>query len=274
MVAAPVKVDRHGGEHYLVLPFEARCEGAAETLDYRLLFDSNAQHRALATIMSGSRRSSMVLAPDAKFLNLAASSPDWLQTLASFLSLGLHHILIGADHVLFVLTLLLGTAMHGRDQKAWRRFTETAKVVTAFTFSHSITLGLASLGLLVVPKAAAESLIAATIALAAVNNIWPLLTRRLWLLAFGFGLIHGLGFANVLADIGLPEDHLLSALLAFNLGVEAGQLTIVAVALPLVSLAATTFTRRLACPAANLVITGVGLLWLSDRVLGTALMPF
>ena len=110
------------------------------------------------------------------------------------------------------------------------------KVVTAFTVSHSLTLSLAAFGILRIPSALTESLIAATITLAAINNIFPVVTKKLWLVALGFGLIHGVGFANVLADLELPRQNLLTALLAFNLGVEFGQLAIVVVVLPLLML--------------------------------------
>jgi len=194
--------------------------------------------------------------------------------MASFVVHGFHHILIGYDHILFVLTLLIGTAVQQRQRPLWETFSGTAKVVTAFTLSHSLTLGLAATGYLIVPAALAESLIAATIAITAIYNIWPLLTARLWLVALGFGLIHGVGFANVLSGLGLPQDNLLLTLLSFNIGVEAGQLAVVAMALPLIALAARQNVPRLTMPAANCAITALALIWLSDRALGTSLMPF
>ena len=98
------------------------------------------------------------------------------------------------------------------------------KVVTAFTVAHSITLTLATLGVIALPSALVESTIAASVVLAALNNVFPLFHGRRWLVAFFFGLVHGFGFASVLAELGLPRDALLLALVSFNLGVEAGQL--------------------------------------------------
>jgi hypothetical protein len=146
--------------------------------------------------------------------------------------------------------------------------------VTAFTLSHSLTLGLAAFGVVSIPTGITESLIAITIVLAALNNVWPLVMRRLWIVAFGFGLVHGLGFANVLAELNLPRENLLTALFAFNLGVELGQLAILFAALPLILL----FTRqlafgRLALPAANLIIAAIGAMWLTDRAFGTMMLP-
>jgi hypothetical protein len=107
------------------------------------------------------------------------------------------------------------------------------KTVTAFTAAHSLTLGLGALGYVVVPPRLVESAIAASVLVAALNNIRPLIpargaTGRVWPVAFAFGLVHGLGFAGALTDLGLPRETLLPALVGFNLGVEAGQLVIVA----------------------------------------------
>ena len=102
------------------------------------------------------------------------------------------------------------------------------KIVTAFTLAHSITLSLAALGVVSLPSRWVESAIALSVVLAALNNIWPVVYGKRWVIAFAFGLIHGFGFASVLADLGLPQESLLIALVAFNLGVELGQLVIVA----------------------------------------------
>lgn len=135
-----------------------------------------------------------------------------------YLSGGVSHILIGIDHLAFVLALLL--PMFG-----WRKL---FVVLTSFTVAHSITLGLAAANILALSPAIVEPLIAASIMFVAVENMflakhtgW---LRHRWLLAFVFGLIHGFGFAGQLRDIGLPDDWLVPALLLFNLGVEAGQI--------------------------------------------------
>jgi hypothetical protein len=111
-----------------------------------------------------------------------------------------------------------------------------------------------------------ESAIAASVMIAALNNVFPLLERRLWMVAFFFGLIHGFGFASVLRDLGLPRDNLLAALVSFNLGVEAGQLAIVAALLPLAfALRQTWLYRRLTLSAGSLVIVAVAGVWLFER---------
>lgn len=139
---------------------------------------------------------------------------------ASYLQLGIEHLLGGFDHLLFVAGLLLLV-------RRWRPLLIT---ITAFTLGHSVTLALASLGLIAVPQALTELGIALSILLLAVEIARPasaapsLLRRWPWLMAAGFGLLHGLGFAGVLAEVGLPREEVLQALLAFNIGIELGQL--------------------------------------------------
>src|SRR5207247_3039031 len=112
-------------------------------------------------------------------------------------------------------------------------FWDVVKVVTAFTLAHSITLSLAALSVVSLPSRLVESAIALSVVLAALNNLRPLVFEKRWVIAFCFGLVHGFGFASVLADLGLPQESLLIALVAFNLGVELGQLAIVGVFLPI-----------------------------------------
>lgn len=146
----------------------------------------------------------------------AAQSPVFVR----YLRLGVEHLLGGFDHLLFVAGLLLLV-------RRWRPLLLT---ITAFTLGHSLTLALASLGLIKVPQAWAELGIALSILLLAVEVARPasaapsLLRRRPWLMAAGFGLLHGLGFAGALAEAGLPKEAIVQALLAFNIGIELGQL--------------------------------------------------
>jgi len=148
-----------------------------------------------------------------------------------FLKLGIEHILTGADHLLFVLALLIIARGH-------RRLLMT---VTAFTVAHSITLALATLGFVHVPQRPVEAVIALSIAFVAVEIIrtrhgTPGLTARApWIVAFAFGLLHGFGFAGALSEVGLPQGRIPLALLFFNLGVELGQLLFIAGALGVIA---------------------------------------
>ena len=186
--------------------------------------------------------------------------PPWWTTAAEYGSLGFTHILPkGLDHILFVVGLfLLGTR--------WRPL---LLQVTLFTVAHSITLGLSMLGVVSLPSSIVEPLIAFSIAYVAVENLFTTeLSPWRGALVFLFGLLHGLGFAGVLRDLGLPREEFLTALLAFNLGVEAGQLTIIALA----ALAVVWYRhqpwyhRRVVVPA-SLVIAIVGVYWTVTRAI-------
>jgi hypothetical protein len=142
------------------------------------------------------------------------------------------------------------------------------KVVTAFTLAHSLTLSLAALGVVSLPSRLVESAIALSVVLAALNNLRPLVYGRRWVIAFGFGLIHGFGFASVLADLGLPQDTLLIALVAFNLGVEIGQLAIVGIFLPIAyALRSSGFYRRVLFAYGSTAIAVIAFVWLAERAL-------
>jgi hydrogenase/urease accessory protein HupE len=155
------------------------------------------------------------------------ATPGALEVAATYLRLGIEHILFGFDHLLFVLALVILV-------REWRR---VAMTVTAFTVAHSITLAAATLGFVNVPGPPVEAAVALSIVLVAVEIVnarhgKPSLTARLpWLVAFSFGLLHGFGFAGALAEVGLPQHAIPVALLFFNLGVEIGQLFFVAAVL-------------------------------------------
>ncbi|MBA3598741.1 MAG: HupE/UreJ family protein [Methylibium sp.] len=194
-----------------------------------------------------------------------------------FFGEGLHHILIGADHVLFLICLLLPLAL-GRDAQGGvargrALWLPLVALVTAFTVAHSITLGLAAWRVLAVPPSVIEPLIALTIAIAAADNLWPVLGRRRVLAAFAFGLIHGFGFAGPLIELDLPPLTMAGALLLFNLGVEAGQLMVVALAVlvlaPLRGRPAAQGWMRGGSIAAGLL----ALVWLGERLLDVKVLP-
>lgn len=138
--------------------------------------------------------------------------------------------------------------------------------ISAFTVAHSITLSLAAFSIVNAPTRVIESAMAASVILAALNNIFPLFTGHRTKIAFAFGLLHGFGFANVLADLGLTESTLLRSLLGFNLEAELGQMAIVAVLLPLAyRLRASAFYQRGVLQLGSLAIALVASLWLIQR---------
>jgi HupE / UreJ protein len=139
-------------------------------------------------------------------------------------------------------------------------------VVTAFTIAHSITLSLAAFDVVRLPSRLTESVIAASIIVAALNNVFPVVTQSRARIAFAFGLMHGFGFASVLADMGLPDGARLLSLLAFNLGIEAGQLVVVLLVMPIVySLRKGTLYRHALMPWGSAAICALALAWLVQR---------
>lgn len=148
-------------------------------------------------------------------------------------------------------------------------FANIVKVVTAFTLAHSITLSLAAFDVIRLPGRLTESVIAASIVVAALNNVFPRVTEGRWRIAFAFGLLHGFGFASVLAEMGLPKGARLVSLIAFNLGVEAGQLAVVLAVMPLAYLLrSTAFYRRGVMPWGSSAIAALALVWFTQRALG------
>jgi hydrogenase/urease accessory protein HupE len=194
----------------------------------------------------------------------ATDSESWQQVASTYTALGIEHILLGIDHLLFVLALLMIV-------EGWRKLVAT---VTAFTLAHSVTLAAATLGLVKVPQAPVEAVIALSILFVAAEIIhWrqgrPGITRRKpWLVAFTFGLLHGFGFAGALTEIGLPEHAIPLALLFFNLGVEAGQLLFIGAVF-----LAWSLLRKVSWPewAWRIPVYGIGTMaafWTIERISG------
>ncbi|MFL6707832.1 MAG: HupE/UreJ family protein [Massilia sp.] len=279
--ACPLKVtehllDDHSDGAYAVLRFTADCPVDLKVLDvdYRLLFDIDPQHKGLLRLEHDGTTSTAIFTPDAPRQALAVAGASRWSQFADYVRHGVWHIWIGFDHILFLLSLLLPAVLvlQGRRWVAGASFRaaciDVLKIVTAFTLAHSITLSLAVLGVLSVPSRVVESCIALSVVLAALNNIWPLFQRRRAYAAFAFGLIHGFGFASVLLDLGLPAASLLLSLVGFNVGVEIGQLCIVAVFLPLAFLLRNSaFYRKVVLVGGSAVIVAIAMVWLIERVL-------
>jgi hypothetical protein len=273
--ATRLATDTHTDGAYAVLELDGACERAATAIgiDYRLLFDLDPQHRGLVRVVSPSSETSVVLSSDRRAATLAATGEKLAQATADQRE-GVVHIGGGVDHVLFLVSLLL-PAVLVRRRDAWApvdafgpAFVDVAKIVTAFTLAHSITLTLAALDLVVLPSRLVESAIALSVVLAALNNLFPVVRHGRWVAAFAFGLVHGFGFAGALADLGLPRGALALSLASFNVGVEAGQLAIVAVFLPVAfGLRATLAYRRYALGAGSLAIAAIAAVWLAERAL-------
>ena len=274
-------VDKHTDGTYAVLRLSGSCPSKTQALavNYRLLFDVDRQHRGLLRLELDRVSHTAVLGPDTGVLNVKAGETSRMAQFGQYLWEGIWHIWIGFDHILFLLALLL-PAVLVHEARRWagvRSFrvalTEVLWVVTAFTVAHSITLTLAALQIISLPSRWVESAIAASVVLAAANNLWPMVERRRWLVAFAFGLIHGFGFASVLTELGLPKDALVLSLLGFNLGVETGQLAIVAGFLPLAFLLRNSALYRKGVFVGGSFLTMlVALVWLAERTLNLKLI--
>ena len=209
---------------------------------------------------------SAVLRPSANLLDLTNADASTPPAAYAYLQLGVEHIIFGYDHVLFV----VGIALLVRRR-------QLLGAVTAFTIAHSITLALSALAGVTLPGPPVEIIIALSIALLGIETLYAANGRETfggrmpWLIAFGFGLIHGFGFAGALSNIGLPEDARAFALFLFNIGVELGQIAILAVLLVL-AIGANRLVPVISKPARIIsayAIMTVGLFWAIERVIDT-----
>jgi len=212
----------------ITLVVEFTCAGVVRDLVVRDdVFDVlGADHHTLARVDVAGRTWQLAFAPETREARVTVESPGFLRGAASFVRLGVEHILTGWDHLLFLLALLLP----GGGTLA------LAKIITAFTIAHSVTLSLAVLDLVTMPDRLVEAVIALSIAAVAAETLFVQTTvRRRWIVSFCFGLVHGFGFSSALRELALPAQGLALALFGFNAGVELGQGLVVAAALPLLA---------------------------------------
>ncbi|HXT40377.1 MAG TPA: HupE/UreJ family protein [Candidatus Angelobacter sp.] len=266
---------------YAVLRFSIQSAGVPRDLrvDYGAFFDIDARHHGLFRLNVSGGEQTAVFSEDNPTFVMAHRS-RWRQFL-DFNHEGIRHISSGVDHILFLLALLLPSVLR-RKPGGWSgvgRFTpaliNVLKIVTAFTVAHSVTLSLATLNIVRLPPKLVETTIAASVALAAANNLRPLFVERGWLVAFCFGFVHGFGFANALTDLGLARQTLAVALVGFNLGVELGQLAIVAVFLPLAYWARNAWAyQELTLRFGSAAIALLAVAWFVERAFDLKWLPF
>lgn len=268
----------YGDRAYISLQLESQCLSTDKPVmvHYRWLFDINPNHRALLSYTGGEDDSPVVLLSKSQSVfNLTdhAANVNTGALISRFLYAGIHHFLIGYDHLLFLLTLLLPAVMV-RQSGTWqptRSFSQSLRqvllLVTAFTIAHSITLSISALGIIQPSVRWIEALIALSIILSAIHNIHPLFKGPHWQLAFGVGLIHGFGFANVLQDGGLAGSQLILPLAAFNLGVEIGQALIILLLFPLFfSLRRALLFRPVLLQGGSITASLFASLWFVQRI--------
>lgn len=262
------QLSEHFNQPYLVLPVSFSCLTNNEiTLKYSAFFQDDANHKVIVNVNNIARVFS-INEPSQTF-NTKQSS--YLDTFTEYVYQGVLHIWIGIDHILFLIALLL-TCVLTRDKNTWQPISSkkhiikhTAWIVTAFTLAHSITLTATALDLVSLNTRWVELIIAISVLFAALNNVWPVVLRLGWL-TFAFGLLHGMGFASVLGELGLSSNYQLMSILAFNLGVEIGQLSILLVALPLlIAFRKTAWYVKWLMPAGSIGIAVVALNWSIER---------
>jgi hypothetical protein len=223
-----------------------------------------AQHKNLAKIVAGEQMQQAIFTEDSQRQRFVIGGDISLfSQIGAFIKLGVEHIFLGYDHIMFLFALIV----------IGGRLLDLVKIVTAFTVAHSITLILAALEILQLPPRLIESGIALSIAYVAAENFVIDQSNHRWILTFMFGLVHGFGFANVLRDLGLPTTGLVPSLLAFNVGVEIGQLCMVAVFFPITLwIAKQKFQRRVVFAFSSVILL-FGLAWFVERAFGLAFMP-
>jgi HupE/UreJ protein len=241
----------------LLYTWPAAIEGLS--VRYDLFVPNVSMASCLATIHHGGHVRNVVFTPEHRTATIAfGRTPVW-QAIGGFVTLGIEHILTGYDHMLFLLSLLmLGGSMRS-----------VVKIVTAFTVAHSVTLSLAVLNVVTLPSRWVESAIALSIFYVAAENVWrgAASLRNRWLVTFGFGLVHGMGFASALREMRLPQANVAASLVGFNAGVEIGQLAVVV----LVYLALDVLRNQTWAPSfrqgVSLATALVGAVWFVERAL-------
>lgn len=285
--ALPIRFTTHGlleaGGGFALLSFDLGGLDRVPdrlTFDYSVLLDEDPGHRGFLLVehnwatgtFANEGQISLVFGPDSRRQEFEITTIGRWRGFLAVVRLGVDHIWMGLDHVMFLIALLLPAVLVRRNGR-WQEIGDftpalinVVKIVTAFTVAHSVTLSLASLGILHLPVRLVEVVIAGSIAFAAADILFPVFHGRIWIIVFGFGLFHGFGFAAALEEMGVLREHLGLSLFGFNLGVELGQLAIVVVAFPLLFLVRRLAAYRdLALPltAAAMILISMG--WVVER---------
>ena len=268
-----LQIVEHSDGRYASLALAGSCphEPVSFSLKYELLFDVDALHRGMLNLDLRGTHSGL-FSPGERLLRYNVAGASSVSVFTQYFRAGLWHVWTGWDHMLFLVGLFLPAVVRRRDGE-WLpaagikiALTDTAIMVTAFTLAHALTLSLAATGLFSPPSRLVESGVAASVLFAGLNNLVPMVYRRLFWLAAGFGLIHGAAIAGGLIELGLPPGDRVWSLLAFNLGVETAQLLVLLAVIPASFMCRRSrWYRWLVLIPGSVFIAGVGLLWLIQR---------
>lgn len=260
-----------------------------DTMDvtYDIAFEESPTHRGFLTmeynwkagVINNESNISLYFTPSSTTDTLDLTKVSVWKGFVAMIKQGVWHIWIGTDHIFFLIALILPAVVwRRRDKKlsplkSWKpvtrfkpAFSYIIKIVTFFTIAHTITLSLAALQIISLPGWIVESIIAFSIGLAAFHNIKPIFKGRDWVIAFVFGLFHGFGFASVLGDIGLKDEFLVYSLLGFNIGVEIGQLVIIAMIFPILFLIRNRKSYPKILIGGSIFLILASIYWIIERV--------
>ena len=274
-------------------------------INYKGIFDKIPNHQGMlvveynwkAGIFNNESLVSLIFTSSSTRQQLDLTDASVMKGFLTMIWMGVWHIFIGIDHILFLLALVLPAVVfrikEDKDTQAYynpvhlpvfgtfNSWNPVAKfrpalifvllIVTYFTISHCITLSLAALEIVILPSRLVESIIAISIALAALHNIRPLFKQD-WMIAFGFGLFHGFGFASVLGEIGLSGEYMVLSLLGFNLGVELGQIAIICAIFPLLYYLRKSRNYSKILVYGSILLIVISVYWFIERSLDVDLM--
>jgi hypothetical protein len=277
------EVHRRVHQSYIKLHIDLDCPiPKHETkVFYDLFFDVDRGQKAFISTNDTNSSQPMMLSSQTKEISLKIKQASTWETFVSFLKEGIWHIWIGFDHILFLLMLLVSSVIYHKNREILPQnslkttLIEVLKIVTAFSMAHSITLALSVLEVVDVNMVFIEVAIALSVLFTALNNMFAFFKTKIWMLAFGFGLIHGFGFANVLKEMVLTTKELAASLLGFNLGVEIGQLAIVIAVVPILYFSRKgKFYRYVILYGFSALTAVVASVWAYERYANLSILPF
>jgi hypothetical protein len=274
---------RRGHQTYIKLEIRLSCANPKNKVKvfYDLFFDEDKEQKAFLSIKEEGRSLPVVLSPRAREVVVALKNTSLFINFRSFIYEGVWHIWLGFDHILFLIMLLVPSVTIYEKRKIITQvplragLVSTLKVVTAFSVAHSITLVLSVLDVVNVHAQFIEICIALSVVFAALNNVFVAVSRNLWMLSFGFGLLHGFGFASVLKEMLLENKDFGYSLLGFNLGVEVGQIALVVAIVPFIYITRNTwFYRYVILYGLSLLTAVVASIWAYERLFNISILPF
>ncbi len=275
---------RGSHQSYIKLDMNLLCPKPEKTLkiNYDLFFTIDKNQKAFVRVNDRNQTKPIILSQQNTSYEIDMEARSTFGAFRNFLITGIWHIWIGFDHILFLLMLLLPSIYYYDNNKKLKTydsfkklFIEVAKIVTAFSVAHSITLALSVIDVIDIDSRYIEIAIALSVLFTAINNLFGFIKSKIWFLAFGFGLIHGFGFANVLKELLLEDVTLVGMLFGFNIGVEIGQLAIVLVILPYIFLARESiYYRRIVVYGGSFITAIIAAIWAYERYSGTTILGF